>query len=133
MLEGGSAENPGNSLHIGSDPVEGFPRFLRSVVHGHPEWPPRFRPESRRLERVEFDGEPIVLFFCTFPRREARLVSVFRFEEQDGLIARIRSYIFCPETVREVGEKLGLPVLTGLYRAPTPGPGEEWARSAPSD
>ena len=93
----------------------------------HAEWPPQFRPESRRLERAEFEGEPIVLAFCTFPGREEELVSVFRIEEEDGRIARIRSYIFCPETVREVGEKLGVPVLTGLYRAPTPAPGEEWA------
>src|SRR2546422_3464087 len=67
MLDGGSAENPGNSFHIGSDPVEGFPRFVRSVVHGHAEWPPQFLPESRRLERVEFEGELIVLVFCTLP------------------------------------------------------------------
>lgn len=126
MLESGSAENPGNSFHIGSDPVEGFPRFMRSVVHGHAEWPPQFQPESRRLERVEFEGESIVLAFCTFPGREEELVSVFRFAERDGRIARIRSYIFCPETIQEVGERLGVPVLTGLYRAPTPEPGAEW-------
>ena len=126
MLEGGSAENPGNSFHIGSDPVDGFVRFLRSVAHGHPEWPPQFQPESRRLERAELEGEPIVLVFCTFPGRGEELISFFRFEEREGRIARIRSYMFCPETVREVGERLGLPVLTGLYRAPTPAPGEEW-------
>jgi hypothetical protein len=33
-----------------------------------------------------------------------------RFEEQDGRIARIRSYVF--------GDALGVPVLTALYRAP---------------
>ena len=126
MLENGSAENVGNSFHLGADPVQGFSRFMRAVAGGHPEWPPRFQPESRRLERAEFQGEPIVLTFCTFAGREEALVSVFRFEEQDGRIARIRSYMFCPETMREVGEELGVPVLTGLYRAPTPAPGEDW-------
>jgi len=43
-----------------------------------------------------------------------------RLEEEDGRVSRLRSYGFCPETVREVGDELGLPVLTGIYRAPTP-------------
>ena len=126
MLHGGAAENPGNSFHIGPDPSEGFPRFLRSVVHAHPEWPPQFQPESKRLERVEFEGEPIVLAFRTYPGREEALTSILRFEERDGRIARIRSYAFCPETIRAVGELLGVSVLTGLYRAPTPAPGADW-------
>jgi hypothetical protein len=70
-----------------------------------------------------------VLAFCTFAGREEQLCSVFRIEEQDGRIARIRSCMFCPETVREVGEKLGLPMLAGLHRAPTPAPGAEWEES----
>ena len=126
MLEGGSAENVGNSFHLGPDAEVGYPRFLRSVVHGHPEWPPAFQPESERFARVEFEGEPIVLGLRTYPGREEALTSVFRFEEQDGRIARLRSYAFCPETVRAVGEALGLRVLTGLYRAPTPAPGADW-------
>jgi RNA polymerase sigma-70 factor (ECF subfamily) len=126
MLHGASAENPGNSFHVGPDPAEGFPRFLHAVVHGHAEWPPRFQPESARLVRSEFEGEPIVLGLRTYPGREEALTSIFRFEEEDGRIARIRSYAFCPETLREVGASLGLPVLTGLYRAPTPAPGADW-------
>jgi hypothetical protein len=35
----------------------------------------------------------------------------------------LRGYAFCPETMREVGEALGLRVRTGLYRYPTPAPG----------
>ena len=126
MLAGGSAENLGNSYHVGADPEQGFPRFLRALAHGHPEWPPQFQPLARRLERVEFEGEPIVLSFVTMPGRAEALVSIFRFEEHDGRIARIRSYFFCPETMRAIGERLGLRVLTGLYRAPTRAPGEDW-------
>jgi RNA polymerase sigma-70 factor (ECF subfamily) len=132
MLAGGAAENPGNSLHVGPDAAEGFPRFLRSVVHGHAEWPPQFQPESARLERVSFEGEPIVLGFRTYPGREEALTTVFRFEEREGRIARIRSYAFCPETIRAVAEALGVPVRTGLYRAPTPAPGAEWPEASPS-
>jgi hypothetical protein len=131
MLDGGSAENPGNSYHIGPDPAEGFPRFIRSLVHGHAEWPPQFQPESARLERAEFEGEPIVLGLRTYPGREEALTSVFRFEEHDGRIARLRSYAFCPEILGEIGQTLGRPVITGLYRAPTPTPGADWPAPAP--
>jgi len=126
MLDGGSGENVGNSYHVGREhPGQGTPEFLRKVVHGHEEWPPQTRPDAVRIERVEFEGEPIVLLFATRWGSEA-LEVVFRFEEQDGRIARIRAYGFCPETVSAVGETLGLPVRTGLYRAPTPAPGADW-------
>ena len=126
MLDGGSGENVGNSFHIGRDhPSEGTPEFLHKVVHGHDEWPPQTRPDAVRIERVECEGEPIALLFATRWGSEA-LEVVFRFEEQDGRIARIRAYGFCPETIRAVGEGLGVPVRTGLYRAPTPAPGASW-------
>jgi RNA polymerase sigma-70 factor (ECF subfamily) len=131
MADGASAENPGNSIHVGPDPVEGYPRFLRSVVFGHPEWPAAFAPERQRLVRADFEGEPIVLGLRTYPGREESLTTVFRFEEDAGRIARIRSYAFCPETLRELGSRLGVPVLTGLYRAPTPAPGKEWEAPGP--
>ena len=125
MLDGGVAENVGNSFHVGLAPSEGLSHFMHKVVHGHAEWPPEFRPDAARLERVEFEGEPIVLLFATRWGHEAVEV-IFRFEEQDGRIARVRAYGFCPDTVRAVGEALGVPVLTGIYRAPTPAPGACW-------
>lgn len=126
MLDGGCAENVGNSFHIGRNhPSGGTPEFLFKVVHGHEEWPEQTRPEAMRLERVDFAGEPIVLLFARRWGSEA-LEVVFRFEEENGQIARIRAYGFCPDTVRAVGEVLGVPVLTGIYRAPTPGPGLDW-------
>jgi RNA polymerase sigma-70 factor (ECF subfamily) len=114
--EGAAADNVGNSFHVGLG-EDGVLRFLRAVVHGHPEWPPEFQTEASRLERAELDGEPVVLGFATRRGREA-LESVFRFEEREERIARIRSYAFCPETMRAVGDALGLRVRTGLYRAP---------------
>ena len=126
MLDGATAENVGNSFHIGRDhPTGGTPEFLHKVVHGHEEWPAQTRPDSMRIERAEFEGEPIVLMFVTRWGSES-LEVVFRFEEQDGRIFRIRAYGFCPETIRAVGEALGVRVLTGLYRAPTPAPGANW-------
>jgi RNA polymerase sigma-70 factor (ECF subfamily) len=127
MLEGGSAVNVGNSVHVGLDPEKGVPAFLHAVVYGHPEWPAAFTPDARRLERIDFEGEPIVLAINTRHGTEA-LEVVFRFDEEDGRIARIRAYGFCPDTVHAVGEVLGAHVRTGLYRAPTPGgvPGARW-------
>lgn len=117
MLDGGAAENVGNSFHIGKDPQQGTPRFLHSVVHGHADWPAEYRPTSSRLERVDFEGEPVLIAMVGRGGRES-LTSVFRFEEEDGRIARIRSYGFCPDTVRAVADSLGLRAWTGLYRAP---------------
>jgi len=122
MLEGGAAENVGNSVHIGLDPVEGVARFFEAVVHGHPEWPTEFQYESNRVRRAEVEGEPVLLFLVTRQGCEA-LEVVMRFEEDSGKIARIRAYGFCPETMRAVGKKLELRVRTGIYRAPTPTPG----------
>jgi hypothetical protein len=48
------------------------------------------------------------------------LMGVARFEEEDGRIARLRSYIFCPETLREVADELGLRTGPALYRFPIP-------------
>jgi RNA polymerase sigma-70 factor (ECF subfamily) len=126
MLEGGTAENVGNSLHVGRDAgAAGTPHFLHKLVHGHAEWPPQTWPDAVRLERGEYDGEPIVLLFATRWGSEALEVA-FRFEEHGGQIARLRAYGFCPETMSALGEALGLPVRTGLYRAPTPAPGASW-------
>jgi RNA polymerase sigma-70 factor (ECF subfamily) len=124
MLDGGSTENVGNSFHIGKG-ADGMPRFFHAVVHGHPEWPPEFTPETRRFERVELEGEWVALSMVGRDGREA-LASIFRFDEREGRIARIRTYSFCPETIRAVADDLGVLAWTGLHRAPTPAPGESW-------
>lgn len=126
MLDAGSVENVGEALQCGRQSFERTDRnILYRVVHGHDEWPLEFQPDSLRVERGEFEGEPILLWFVTRRGREA-LEVVFRFEEQDGRIARLRTYAFCPETMRAVGQALGVRVRTGLYRAPTPAPGAYW-------
>jgi hypothetical protein len=38
-------------------------------------------------------------------------------------------YAFCPETMREVGERLGLRVRTGFYRYPTAAPGRGYTEA----
>jgi RNA polymerase sigma-70 factor (ECF subfamily) len=130
MLDGSSVENVGEALQFGRE-AHGRSRrnILYHVVHGHPEWPAEFQSDSVRVERALYEGEPILLWLVTRRGREA-LEVIFRFEEQQGRIARVRTYAFCPETMRAVGEALGLRVRTGLYRAPTPAPGEYWPAPA---
>jgi hypothetical protein len=79
------------------------------------------------LEEIA-ESESIILGFTTRRGREA-LEQVLRIEEVDGRIGRLRGYAFCPETMREVGERLGLRVRTGLYRYPTAAPGQAYTVS----
>ncbi len=132
MLDGACVENVGEALQTGRASFERTRRnILYHVVHGHDEWPAALQPDAVRVERATFEQEPVMLGFVTRRGREA-LEVVFRFEEQDGRIARLRTYSFCPETMREVGEALGCRVRTGLYRAPTPAPGAYWVAADPS-
>jgi RNA polymerase sigma-70 factor (ECF subfamily) len=120
LLDGASVENVGEAMQFGRETFERTRlNILWHVVHGHAEWPREFQPDSVRVARGEFEGEPILLWFVTIRGRES-LRAVYRFEEQDGRIARLRIYGFCPETMRALGEALGVRVVTGLYHAPEP-------------
>lgn len=123
MLEDASVEQLGCAYATGRKALE--EGFLTKAVYGHPEWPKAFQYESARIERALFEGEPIALGLVV-RRGEEALEQVMRFEECDGCVARMRTYAFCPETMRAIGEALGLPVRTGLYRYPTPAPGKTW-------
>jgi RNA polymerase sigma-70 factor (ECF subfamily) len=116
--------NVGVGMQYGDESLRGKRSFLRGVLSGHPEWPEIFRFEARRFARAAVDGEPVVLGFCTRERWGGEaLEGVFRVRTEQGRITRILSYSFCPETVREIAERLDLPVRTGLYRYPTVAPG----------
>jgi len=122
MLDGGSIENVGCGVELGRENFTRQDGWFQRAVFGHPEWPAELQYTGARFARAELDGEPILLGFTTRRGREA-LEQVLRIEEADGRIARLRGYAFCPETMREIGERLGLRVRTGLYRYPTPAPG----------
>ncbi|HXK22569.1 MAG TPA: RNA polymerase sigma factor [Myxococcota bacterium] len=120
VLDNATVENVGGGgIHWGYEGHRSKKSWFEGALGGHPDWPAWFQFESQRMERAIFRGEPILLHFHTRRGRES-LDSMHRLEEEDGRVSRLRSYGFCPETVREVGEELGLPVLTGIYRAPTP-------------
>src|SRR5262249_34515855 len=66
------------------------------------------RPPWWTNERATFAGEPIVSSFAPGNARERQLQSVMRPSEQANRIAAIRSYVFCPEVVREIGAAMEL-------------------------
>lgn len=125
LVENGTVEMLGCVFQTGPEARRGDRSWFRGAIGGHPEWPPALRFESQRAERSEVEGEPIVLVFRTRGGEEA-LESVVRLEEEDGRVARVRVYTFCPDTVREIASVLGLDVRTGSYRYPTPAPGKSY-------
>jgi RNA polymerase sigma-70 factor (ECF subfamily) len=69
-----------------------------------------------RAERRAFLGEPVVVIWYALDDPDAPVVrDVLRFEELEGQIARLRFFLFCPETLTEIAGTLGLPVKTNGY------------------
>jgi RNA polymerase sigma-70 factor, ECF subfamily len=73
----------------------------------------RYRAEVRTL-----DGEPLLLLWETPAGGSApeAVSDVVRAETADRLVARMRWYYFCPETLTEVAGRLGVPVRPHGYR-----------------
>jgi RNA polymerase sigma-70 factor (ECF subfamily) len=129
MQDTASVENVGCGVQIGREAFSGKDGWFHAAVYGHPEWPEWLQYDSPRMQCAICGGEPVALGFTTRKGKEA-LEQVMRFDEEDGRIARLRGYAFCPETIREIGESQGLLVRTGLYRYPTPAPGEFFGKPA---
>lgn len=125
MHDGGQVENVGCGLEYGAENFRTRQSWFHAALQGHAEWPAELQYEAPRMQLAEVAGEPVALGFVTRRGREA-LEQVMRIDEQGGAIARLRGYAFCPETMRAIGEALGLRVRTGLYRYPTPAPGQSF-------
>jgi len=125
MHDGGQVENVGCGLEYGADSFRTRQSWFHAALQGHPEWPAELQYQAPRMQLAEVAGEPVALGFVTRRGREA-LEQAMRIDEQGGAIARLRGYAFCPETMRAIGEELGLRVRTGLYRYPTAAPGKSF-------
>ena len=125
MQDGGQVENVGCGLEFGRESFRTRQSWFHAALRGHAEWPAELQYQSPRMQLAEVAGEPVALGFVTRRGREA-LEQVMRLDEETGRIARLRGYAFCPETMREIGAELSLPVRTGLYRYPTPEPGKHY-------
>jgi RNA polymerase sigma-70 factor (ECF subfamily) len=113
MLDTASIEMPGVAIEIGRADFSKRPGWFHWNL---------FRvdgggPATALWETALFEGEPIVLV-RPFPEQPG-IGSVMRMQTLDGRIARIRSYSFCPDTIREVAAALGENAVPwGVYRFP---------------
>jgi RNA polymerase sigma-70 factor (ECF subfamily) len=129
VLDNATVDNIAVGVEWGREGHRSARSWFDGALGGHPEWPGWFQFEAQRVERALFKGEPIVLHFHTRKGREM-LDAVTRLEDEGGRVSHMRSYGFCPETMLEIGRELGIEVLTGLYRAPTPAPGRYYESGA---
>jgi RNA polymerase sigma-70 factor (ECF subfamily) len=116
MLDSGSVEMPGVLVEVGREQFESKGGWFWQAVHVHPELAPEIRPKKWWNERAIFRGEPVMLSFSTAEGGKL-LQAVTRLEERDGQIARVRAYLFSPETVSEVAQELNMTVGQILYRS----------------
>ncbi|WP_370409581.1 sigma-70 family RNA polymerase sigma factor [Streptomyces fradiae] len=70
-----------------------------------------------RSEVRELDGDPLVLMWATPADGSGpeAVEDVLRAETAVGGITRLRWYYFCPDVVKDVGDRLGVPVRTHGY------------------
>jgi RNA polymerase sigma-70 factor (ECF subfamily) len=102
---------------VGGAEFDGFEQGKMFFEHAHFVMPQLGFGENPRWESALYEDEPVALGFRTLDGAEG-LNEVHRLEVLEGRIARIRCYCFCPDTLRAVGEDLGLPALRRPYRSP---------------
>jgi hypothetical protein len=104
---------------VGGAELETFENSRSFFEHAHFVLPQLGFGENPHWKTAVYDGETLVLGFRTLHGVEG-LNEIHRLEESDGRIARVRCYCFCPDTLRTVGEALGVPALARPYRSPSP-------------
>jgi RNA polymerase sigma-70 factor (ECF subfamily) len=99
----------GNEMHGAAD-SEGF--FAHALG--------RFPGDDRdpRFSAFEYAGEWIVLGFRVWDGVEG-LNDVSRLTVSEGRVDALRSYCWCPDTLRVLAEPLGVPANPRPYRSPT--------------
>ncbi|HTO71473.1 MAG TPA: RNA polymerase sigma factor [Myxococcota bacterium] len=102
---------------VGGAEMDGFERARPFFEHAHFVLPALGFGANPRWELAEYLGEAVVLGFRTLDGVEG-LNEIHRLEEEAGRLVRVRCYCFCPDTLRVVGEHLGLPALRKAYRSP---------------
>jgi len=90
--------------------------WIHGCMYHHIGWREESgEPFPLQLEIQEIDGEPVVLVMRDWGEGSA-LEEVWRFEEEDGRIARVRDYGFSPDLVSHVADILRLPFRPVAYR-----------------
>jgi RNA polymerase sigma-70 factor, ECF subfamily len=67
-----------------------------------------------RLEAAVYRGENVILAF----HEGEGLYDVMRLQEANGLVSHLTNYCFTPDTLRVIGEELGVPVAPWGYHQP---------------
>jgi RNA polymerase sigma-70 factor (ECF subfamily) len=109
LLTDASSEVVGRVYEVGAEAIRRGSLHHTLVI----EHSVRYRAEVRTL-----DGEPLLLLWETPAGGSApeAVSDVVRVETADHLVARMRWYYFCPETLTEVASRLGVPVHPHGYR-----------------
>jgi len=102
---------------VGGAELETFARSRGFFEHAHFVLPELGFGADPHWKVAVYDGEPIVLGFRTLDG-VVGLNEIHRIEESEGRIARVRCYCFCPDTLRAVADRLGVPALRRPYRSP---------------
>jgi RNA polymerase sigma-70 factor (ECF subfamily) len=102
---------------VGGAEAETFERNKMFFQHAHMVMPQLGFGENPHWQTIVYEGEPMALGYRTLHGVEG-INEVHRLEEVDGRIVRIRCYCFCPDTLRLLGEHLGIQALDRRYRSP---------------
>ena len=105
-------------LAVGGVEVDSFDKARTFFEHAHMVMPKIGFGERPWWKLGEYEGEPMVLGLRTLDGVEG-LNEIHRIEVLDGLIARVRIYCFCSETLALVAEALGCQALPRPYRSPS--------------
>jgi RNA polymerase sigma-70 factor (ECF subfamily) len=105
---------------VGGVELNSFGKARKVFENAHMVMPKLGFGEKPWWKVAEYDGETIVLGFRTLGGVEG-LNEVHRLEVSDGMITRVRTYCFCPETLAVVAEAFGCVSLARRYRSPSVG------------
>jgi RNA polymerase sigma-70 factor (ECF subfamily) len=111
------AENMSAEL-VGGVEMDTFEKARTIFEHAHLVMPRLGFGASPRWEVAEYEGEPIGVGFRTLDGVEG-LNEIHRFEVSDDRITIVRTYCFCPETLKVVADALGWKSLPRPYRSPS--------------
>jgi len=107
FLADGVSEVVGLVHEVGRDVIKAGSLHHTLVLEAHHRW---------RAEVRDLDGEPVVLMWATPTDGTEAVEDVLRVDTADGAVLRLRWYFFCPETLTEIGERLGVPTRPSGYR-----------------
>jgi RNA polymerase sigma-70 factor (ECF subfamily) len=106
---------------VGGANFEDYETGKTTVEFAHMVIPGMGMGEAPRWRVVDFEGEPIAIGLRTADGAEG-LNEIWRFEVEEGQVARLRLYCFTPDVLVAVAGEIGVPALRRPYRSFPYGP-----------